>query len=311
MQYAQTTTGQSGYNARASKYTPNKPATGVYSKYRNLNARSTPNKIGIDAIMAKAAAGQRTSARPYDLGAEYQRAVNAANRKNDQRDKAIQSGYRARERQANELIAGQGEAARRDLMEAGSDSMAAQRARLTGLGLGNTTVVGAMQQGAQARQDDAMQGLNESIDRNRLGILSQMSGDRLAYQERPNDVAPDLGQMIALAQMQGRAGGGGGVARGGGVAGGAPIFGGTFGMPIGGGVPGNSAYYHQGGNMGGGGGGGVGYGSATGGGPLFYGQPGGGEDGRFAVAGGNDPESIRKMFGISNREWNSWKQRGR
>ena len=291
MQYQQTTTGQSGYNARASKYTPNKPATGVYSKYRNLNARSTPNKIGIDAIMAKAAAGQRTSGnKPYDLGAEYQRALNAANRKNDQRDKAIQSGYRARERQANELIAGQGEAARRDLMEAGSDSMAAQRARLTGLGLGNTTVVGAMQQGAQARQDDAMQGLNEGIDRNRLGIMSQMAGDRLAYQERPNDVAPDLGQMIALAQMQGKMGGGGAGVSGGGAFGGAPMFAGSYGMPIGfGGYSGFGYGQQRNGSAGSAGGGRAGYGSAGGGGPLFYGQPGGGEDGRFAVQGGKGP----------------------
>lgn len=220
------------------------PRSGSLNTYQSAY---TPTGLG--AIMLKQKLKKQQSYTPqYNVGDEYQKALDAANARNEARDKEIRQGYQDREAKAEELIAGQGALQKKDLLESYRQQGAAQNARLTGLGLGNTSVVGAMQQGLLRRQGDAMTGLNESLDRNRLNVLGGMAGDRLAYMERPNDIAPDLNQMLTVAQLQGKMGGGYGGYSGGNTLpqayGAAPIFAGTYGMT-------NSMPYSTGGTSGG------------------------------------------------------------
>lgn len=207
------------------------PRSGSLNNYASAY---TPTGLGAILLKNKLKKQQSSYVPQYNVGDEYQKALDAANARNEARDKEIRQGYQEREAKAEELIANQGALQKKDLLESYRQQGAAQNARLTGLGLGNTSVVGAMQQGLLRRQGDALTGLNESLDRNRLNVLGGMAGDRLAYMERPNDIAPDLNQMLAVAQLQGKVGGGYGGYGGGNrlpqVYGAAPIFGGTYGM---------------------------------------------------------------------------------
>jgi len=196
------------------------------------NYASAYTPVGFDAVMLKRNKPQYATPKSYNFLEEYQKAMDAANAKNEARDLELRAGYEQREQEAKDLIANQGVLAKKDLDESYRQQGAAQNARLTGLGLGNTSVVGAMQQGLLRRRGDAMTGLNESLDRNRLNVLSQMSGDRLGQMERRNDVQPDMGLMAQLAsQGSGGYGGAGGYQSAPAVFGAAPAFMGSFGMP--------------------------------------------------------------------------------
>lgn len=144
------------------------------------------------------------------LSASYQKALDESKAANLQRYADIDKGYSDRFASAMSTMEGLGDQERADISSRYRGLQSSQQQDLTSRGLTGTTILPTMQQGV-AQQETAAQGrLGERLRREKLGYQTQLSGEQLAFQERRNDIGPDLGMLMQLAQMQGSASGGSG-----------------------------------------------------------------------------------------------------
>lgn len=121
-----------------------------------------------------------------------------ANVRNKERFTEINAGFDTRLSRAVELLEGQGNFARGEIGRAAEQAMGADQADLTARGLANTTVLSSNRQSIRRDRDLAFGDLSERLARLRFGAEDRIRGEQLAFQERREDVGPDLRSILPL-----------------------------------------------------------------------------------------------------------------
>lgn len=122
----------------------------------------------------------------------------AANAKNEERFDEINVGFEDRLSRAVELLESQGNFARGEIGRAAEQAMGADQADLTSRGLANTTILSSNRQSIRRDRDLAFGDLSERLARLRFGAEDRIRGQQLAFQERREDVGPDLASILPL-----------------------------------------------------------------------------------------------------------------
>jgi len=159
----------------------------------------------------------KSTSKSYGSGiaGQYQKALDEAKAANEERYGEIKGGYQERYDTAMGDLEGLGAQQRKDLGKQYSDERAKTRSYLSARGLSGTTLAPTMEQGSIGKEQESMTRLNEALKRERLGYQTGLSGDKLGFMERREDVGPDMGMLSQLAYGEGTAGGGGGGGYGG------------------------------------------------------------------------------------------------
>ena len=144
------------------------------------------------------------------LAQSFQDAIDRANQANEARYRDILGGYQSRYQRGMGMLSGLGQQEARDINELYDNQAAQARQNLTSRGLGNSTLLATMQQGADRERNAELGRLNERMRQQTLATDSGLSGDTLQFMERKNDTGPNLAMLAQLAQGVGAAGGGGG-----------------------------------------------------------------------------------------------------
>lgn len=199
---------------------------------------ATPTNAPVDQRPAPTEAPMVRPDGSLDFGAfinKYESAYKAAKDANEQRYKSIDSGYTDRFKRIMGNLEGMGLQEAADIRDSAAKEEATNQARLNASGLGNTSIAASINAASQRRQNADLGRLNERLRAQQAGMDAQLSGDQLQFQERREDVYPDMGLFANLAQMMGQGGfgvggGGGSVGGGGGnVGGGGAVVGGVGG----------------------------------------------------------------------------------
>lgn len=212
----------------------------------SLNAPMAYRPIGIGAInyRQRQQAMQGQSAQPAYTDpylAAYEKNYAEARARELGREKDITQGYMDRLSKGRELVKGLGNQEKRDVNQLYDERGKQAQASVQQQGLTNTSVGQQLQRGIDREHSNALLRTGESIRREQLGVESGLSGDLLAFKERPTTQYPDIGLMTQLAAASAQGGYGygarmgqnsyGGAYGGGGAFGVAPAFMGTLGMP--------------------------------------------------------------------------------
>lgn len=117
----------------------------------------------------------------------------------------------------------------KDINQAYDKQLADTNQDLINRGLRASTITGNMGLQNQVERQNALGRMQDQLRQQRVATDSALSGDTLQLMASKNDIAPDMNQLIALAQMLGQGGGGGGAVML------PPVMAGGGGMPMGGG----------------------------------------------------------------------------
>ena len=143
------------------------------------------------------------------LADAYQEAMDQANAVNEERFGTIDVGHETREADVMGLLEGMGDTARRGIYERGRATESQRMQHLVDTGLYNSTNVTTLMAGTSKRIGEEEAELDERLRGQQAGALMGLRGDRLAFQERREDVQPDYAQLALLAGDLGQWGAGG------------------------------------------------------------------------------------------------------
>ena len=121
-----------------------------------------------------------------------------ANAKNEERFAEINAGFDTRLSRAIELLEGQGNFARGEIGRSAEQAMGFDQAELTSRGLAGTTVLSSNRQAIRRDRDLAFGDLSERLARLRFTAEDRIRGEQLAFQERREDIGPDLASILPL-----------------------------------------------------------------------------------------------------------------
>ena len=207
-----------------------------YSKSRQKGLEGRKGASARQGQMGKAAgakAQQDASGALDDFLDEAQRKIEEANNANEERYYEIVNDLTARYMGVMGRIRQFGSAARQDLEERAAEGLENIQANLSARGLGGSTIIASFQQRNQRDLAREQTRLSENLAQREAEWMAKLSGDIAGFKERREDVAPDYGQLLKLAQQYGLSGAGAEAAPGGGAQGGpAPQ-----GQPQGQGIP--------------------------------------------------------------------------
>lgn len=151
------------------------------------------------------------------LATQYQRALDKANRKNEERYRDILGNYDALHGRVMGDLAGVGEQQAKDIdrryQAHGSDVYN----DLIRRGFGGGSLRSTMQQGVNREHSEAQRRLQEGLMRQRSLYDTNITQGKMGVMERRTDAGPDLNQMLGLMQGLGRGGYGMGGGMGGGI----------------------------------------------------------------------------------------------
>lgn len=147
-----------------------------------------------------------------NLFGAYQDAYNQGVKTNEQRYQDILGGYRDRYGQAQGELDKLGATERANVERGFTAQSTAAQQDLMSRGVGQTTVAPTLQAGIERQKQQSLQSVEEGLARERLGTLSQLSGDTLGFMERRQDNYPGINQLVNLAMQLGNQGSGGGMA---------------------------------------------------------------------------------------------------
>lgn len=151
------------------------------------------------------------------LAGQYQQAMNRANRANEKRYGQLMQGYDGLYGRVMGQLNSVGNQQAEDIKQRYRDAESANYQRLVNRGFGNSTMLNTMKQGTVRETNRDLARLAESLAMAKAQADMNISQNKLGVIERRNDIGPDYGQMIALAQSLGRSGYGQGGMGGGGV----------------------------------------------------------------------------------------------
>lgn len=137
---------------------------------------------------------------------KLQSSVDEAKAANLKRYEEILAGFGTRETKALESLEGLGDEERAAIERAYSRSGAAQLSGAVKQGLIGTTVPAALTRQNTTAMTNALGLVNERLRRQRIGLETGLSGEKLAFQERREDVSPDIQSYLNLSKQFGAAG---------------------------------------------------------------------------------------------------------
>jgi len=143
----------------------------------------------------------------------YQQMINKAEQEqkeakqaNEQRYQDLVAGYKERLGNAMKGLEGYGTSARADLSESYAGAASANQQQLVNSGLSGSTVATTTRTGDARREQEALNRLNESINQQKLGYQTQLSGDLLGLVERKEDTYPNMNLLAQLGNQLGQSG---------------------------------------------------------------------------------------------------------
>lgn len=142
----------------------------------------------------------RGGGRPIGLAGQYQRAMDRANKANEQRYQKILQGYDDLRGRVMGDLEGVGQQERADINRQYDQSAANARQYLVNRGFGNSNLWLNANQGTQRERMAALGRLNDRLRQQRSAADIGITQGRLGVMERRSDVGPDYNQMIRLAQ---------------------------------------------------------------------------------------------------------------
>lgn len=203
-------------------------------------SRPAVRRIGLDNLLAMNAAGGGTN-RPrriagrmhaqggglatkkfqgannnflVDFASDYQKKFDAANAANEARYKQILEGYGGLRDRVLGGMENLGQSQLTDAKRLYDQSLAGTTAQMASRGLGGTTVGASIRQGTDRNYQDAIQGIQESVQARKAAADYDITSGKLGVMERRDDVHPDFNNLMAL--TEGMASGGYGQGYGGG-----------------------------------------------------------------------------------------------
>jgi hypothetical protein len=150
--------------------------------------------------------GSSTRIDPNAIYQSWQSQMDAANKANESRYQDILGGYGQRYNDVMGMLEGQGQMALSDAQSQGRAREAAVGADMSMRGLG--TIVPTMQMGIARDTAAEQRRINEGIRGQKASNMTGLSGDKLAFMERKNEIGPDYGQMLDLIKGVGSGQGG-------------------------------------------------------------------------------------------------------
>ncbi len=128
---------------------------------------------------------------------------NEAKTVNEERYADILKGYGDRYDTAMSSLQGLGDAEKTALENAYRISGSQQQQSLVNSGLASTTIRPAVMQQNEKQKQTALSGVNERLQREKIGLQTGLSGDTLAFKERREDTYPQLSYYMDLIKQFG------------------------------------------------------------------------------------------------------------
>ena len=136
---------------------------------------------------------------------EMKKAFEEAKGANEQRYAEILAGYQNRYAQAEQGLEGLVQSAKSDIQRRYAVENSRAMQQLLNSGLLTTTVAPAVSRQITAQETRDIADLNERLRRERLGLLTQLSGEKLSFMERREDTYPQLQAYYELLRQLGAA----------------------------------------------------------------------------------------------------------
>lgn len=130
---------------------------------------------------------------------QYIGSYNEGKAANETRYADILKGYQDRETDANALLAGMGDRAKRDTNQRYDQAGSSAAQMAVGRGLTNSSVAANMLRGIEMDRNRALMDIDEGLRRQALDYRTSLSGDRLQFMASRNDQYPTLdniGQLV-------------------------------------------------------------------------------------------------------------------
>ena len=178
---------------------------------RELDARSKERKrnnrkLGRTGRGVIQAAEQNAQTAIQQLFADAQARQDEANAANLYRYDYGLGNLEALRDRNQERVQNFGIAAREDLNERFDQNLANVTASLSDRGLGNSTILDSFNARNARDRERELQRLSEMVDDRAARYDTSDTANAVSFAERRNDVAPDMGQLLQLAQMYGASG---------------------------------------------------------------------------------------------------------
>lgn len=148
---------------------------------------------------------QATWAEQQALASKLTSAYDEAKATNEARYAEILAGYKDRYSQAEQGLEGLGQSAKSDIQRRYAVENSRAMQQLLNSGLLTTTVAPAVSRQITAQETRDIADLNERLRRERLGLLTQLSGEKLSFMERREDTYPQLASYYELLRKLGAA----------------------------------------------------------------------------------------------------------
>ncbi|MBN1457691.1 MAG: hypothetical protein JW912_07560 [Sedimentisphaerales bacterium] len=145
----------------------------------------------------------RAEANIASLKAEYEKAFNEAKQANEQRYAEILGGFDTLYDDTMSGLEGMGDQARKDIGISYDKAYSQSLQGLVNAGMANSTIVPSVALGNARRRSDAINSLNETLRREKLGYMNSITGDKLSFMERREDSYPDANMYASLINSYG------------------------------------------------------------------------------------------------------------
>lgn len=146
--------------------------------------------------------------KPRSRTSSLQGAYEAARRANERRYQEILGGYGQRYEDVMGALQGYGGQARADILQRGESMKAGALQDLVSRGLAGTTILPTVRAGIERQTAGNLARQAETMGMSVAGMMAQLSGQRLGFMERREDMYPNLGMYYGMLQNYGRYGGG-------------------------------------------------------------------------------------------------------
>lgn len=140
----------------------------------------------------------KAEANMAQLKAEYEKAFNEAKQANEQRYGQILGGYESLYNDTMTGLEGMGDAARNDVNTGYNKAFSQSMQGLVNAGMANSTILPSVSLNNSRQRTDALNSLNETLRREKLGYMNNITNNKLNFMERREDTYPDLSLFTNL-----------------------------------------------------------------------------------------------------------------
>jgi hypothetical protein len=145
----------------------------------------------------------KSEANIASLKSEYEKAYNEAKTANETRYGQILGGYDTLQNDTMAGLDGMGTQARRDVNTSYDKAYSNSLQGLINSGMANSTILPSVSNVNATQRSDATGRLNETLRREKLGYMNDITNNKLSFMERRTDSYPDVGLYTSLMNNQG------------------------------------------------------------------------------------------------------------